>query len=192
MVEQIIDLVAAKSKLLYYRYEDFPSLKACALVCRSFLALHRKHIFAYVVLNKRHPISPTSDDLNHLLSNSPRLAIYIRDLDYNVNEKEFVTKRLPWLSFMFKKLVKLQALSIGYLPSVRGSRLDWKSSSKRKILLPLLHLPTLTSISLRAFRNFALADLAGYVNLKKIADFFRVLDWRWKFFGGITRHTRDA
>ena len=173
VVEQIIDLVAAKTEFLYYKYEDFPSLKACALVCHSFLALCRKHIFTYVALNRRHPDSPTStsDDLNHLLSNSPHLAVYIRDLDYNFSEKEFDAKRLPWLSSMFKKLVKLQVLNISYLRPVIGSKLDWMSSSNRKVLLPLLHLPTLTSISLCRIRNFALADLAGCVNLKHL-DFW--------------------
>ena len=174
VVEQIIDLVAAKIELLYYKHEDFlffPSLKACALVCHSFLALCRKHIFAHMALNRRHPKSPTSDDLNHLLSNSPYLAVYIRDLDYHLDEKEFDAKRLPWLSSMFKKLVKLQVLNISYSRPVIGSKLDWMSSSNRKVLLPLLHLPTLTSISLSAIRNFALAYLAGCVNLK-ILDFW--------------------
>ena len=165
VVEQIIDIVATKS-WYYNEYEDFPSLKACALVCHSFLAMCRKHIFASVNLNRRRLIS-TSDDLNHLLSNSPHLAVYIRNLHYNVNENEFVPKRLPWLSSMFKKLVKLQVLSISYWDSEPGRKLDWMSSSERKVLLPLFHLPTLTSISLFTIRNFDLADLAGCVNLKK-------------------------
>jgi len=38
----------------------------------------------------------------------------------------------------------------------------------RKVLLPLLHLPTLTSIKLSTFWNFAWADLAGRVNLKEL------------------------
>jgi hypothetical protein len=158
VIEQIIDIVA-----------DLSSIKACALVCHSFLPLCRNYIFASVTLNARRrtrPTSPTSDDLNHLLSNSPHLAVYIRELDYHVNEGEFVAKRLPWLLSMFKNLVKLQELSISYLP-LRG-RLDWMSSSERKVLLPLLHLPTLISISLSTIRRFALADLAGCVNLKEL------------------------
>ena len=74
------------------------------------------------------------------------------------------------LTPMFKKLVKLQKLSINYTPIETGTgrRIDWMSSYGRKILLPLLHLLTLTSISLFAIRNFALADLAGCVNLKEL------------------------
>ena len=171
VVEQIIDIVGAKSKI-YKRLEDLPSVKACALVCHSFLALCRKHIFASVTLNdlKRRSPSPTSDDFYHLLSNSPHLAVYIRELEYIVNKEEFVAKRLPWLSSMFKKLVKLQVLSINKwgFNLGPGNKLDWMSSSERKVLLPLLHLPTLTSISLFQIRNFTLADLAGCANLKTL------------------------
>ena len=164
VVELIIDIVADEDD--YY----LSSIKACALVCHAFLPLCRKYIFAIVVLNERlgRTSSPTSDDLNLLLSNSPHLAVYIRGLIYHVNKREFVAKRLSWLSSMFKKLAKLQKLSISYSPSAKGRRLDWMSSSERKILLPLLHHPTLTSISLSSIRNFALADLAGCVNLKEL------------------------
>ena len=159
VVEQIIDDVAKNRN-------NLSSIKACALVCHSFLPLCRKHIFASVTLNARNPFSPsgTSDDLNRLLLNSPYLAVYIRKLDYIFNKNEFVAERFSWLVPMFKKLVKLQHLSIRYSPA----SLDWMSSSVPKVLLPLLHLPTLTSISLSSFRNFALEDLAGCVNLKEL------------------------
>ena len=170
VVEQIIDYVAAFPE--FPEYDDrlrniSSSIKVCALVCPSFLPLCRKHIFASVTLDE---LSSTSDDLNHLLSNSPHLAEYIRVLDYHVTDKEFIKKRFSWLLPMFKKLVKLQKLSISYSSCTRDApnRLDWMSSSERKVLLPLLHLPTLTSIRLSKFSNFALADLAGCVNLKEL------------------------
>ena len=80
---------------------------------------------------------------------------------------DFAANRSPWLLSMFKKLVKLQKLSIRFQPSVQERRFDWMSSG-RKVLLPLLHLPTLTSINLDTIWNFALADLASCVNLKKL------------------------
>ena len=83
-------------------------------------------------------------------------------------EKELCPKRSPWLSSMFKKLVKLQKLSISYLPASQGGKLNWMALSERMVLLPLLHLPTLTSISLERIRDFPLADLAGCVNLKQL------------------------
>jgi hypothetical protein len=148
--------------------DKLSSIKACALVCHSFLPLCRKHIFASVTLNERQPSSPTSDDLNYLLSNSPHLAVYILNLDYHVNnKKEFLKKRLLWLLPMFKKLIKLRKLCVSYYSS-RGKKFDWMSPSERKVLLPLLHFPTLTSISLKTTENFPLADLAGCVNLKNL------------------------
>ena len=72
---------------------------------------------------------------------------------------------------MFKKLVKLQKLTISYISTVIGRKFNWMASSERMVLLPLLHLPSVTSISLNKIRNFAFADLAGCVNLKNL-DFF--------------------
>ena len=174
VLEQIIDDVAADPEYDDSLYISSGSIKACALVCHSFLPLCRKYIFAYVVLNEPGGCfkfsSPTSDDLDHLLSDSPHLAVYIRKLDYQVRvvEREFDPKRSPWLSFMFKKLVKLQKLSITYFPTAGREKLNWMALSERMVLLPLLHLPTLTSIGLERIGNFPLADLAGCVNLKKL------------------------
>ena len=145
----------------------FPQSKLALLSLIPFFHC-RKYIFAYVTLNSRHPSSPSSDDFNHLLSNSPHLTVYIQELDYHVNKREFVTKRTPWLLSMFRKLVRLQKLSISYSPSGPGRKLDWMSPSVRKVLLPLLHHPTLTRINLATIRNFALADLASCVNLKTL------------------------
>ena len=166
VAERIIDHVAANPEYDdHFRY-TFSSIKACALVCHSFLPRSRRYIFASVTLNVGSS-TPTSDDLNHLLSNSPHLAEYIRELDYRFVRKEFSSKRSPWLSSMFKKLVRLEKLSLCYFSS-SGRRLNWMSSSERMVLLPLLHLPTLTSIFMGEIRNFPLADLAGCVNLKKL------------------------
>ena len=167
LVEQIIDDVADND------IDKFSTIKACALVCHCFLPLCRKYIFASVILHTRwEGRIPTSANLNHLLSNSPHLAVFIRELDYRIDEREFVAEKFAWLLPMFKKLVKLQKLSIRYSPSgphsVFGRMLDWMSSSERKVLLPLLHLPTLTSISLSSIWNFPLADFASRVNLKKL------------------------
>ena len=164
VVNQIIDDLAKHN-------DKLSSIKACALVCHSFLLLCRKHIFASVTLNAQQSfspsLSPTSDDLNHLLSNSPHLAVYVLNLDYRVNKNEFVKERILWLLPMFKKLIKLQSLRISYMLS-RSDESDWMSSSERKVLLPLLHFLTLTSISLTNIKNFPIADLAGCVNLKRL------------------------
>ena len=154
--------------------DKLSSIKACALVCHSYLLLCRKHIFASVTLNARQSSSPTSDDLNNLLSNSPHLAVYILNLDYYLSrsKKEFIENRILWLLPMFKKLVNLQSLTISYCSyTLPRLKLDWMSSLERKVLLPLLHLPTLTSISLATIENFPIADLAGCVNLKSLETY---------------------
>ncbi|KAF8810935.1 hypothetical protein BYT27DRAFT_7336459 [Phlegmacium glaucopus] len=156
VIEMIVDTVATEDD------SRFSSIKACALVCHSILPLCRKHIFASVTLNPREPPFHTIDRLNYLLSKSPHIAVYIRKLVYHVKSTE------RCLSLMSKKLVKLQTLSICYTVTRPGGHLDWMSPHTRKVLLPLLHLPTLTSISLYGIRDFPLADLAGCVNLKKL------------------------
>ncbi|KAF8805132.1 hypothetical protein BYT27DRAFT_6667555 [Phlegmacium glaucopus] len=52
------------------------------------------------------------------------------------------------LPFVFKKPVRLQTLFLLYSVTKPGRKLDWMSPRQRKVFLPLLHLPTLTSISL--------------------------------------------
>ena len=83
VIERIIDIVT--------EHENDPSsIKACSLVSHSILPRCRYHIFASVTLNARvgkRAISPTSDNFNHLLSNSPHLAVYVRDLDYHFNKE---------------------------------------------------------------------------------------------------------
>ena len=169
---------------------NWTSIKACALVCHSFLPPCRKHIFAAVTLNARNSSSPTSDDLNHLLSNSPHLAVYIRKLYYLVNKKDFAAHRSQWLLSMFKKLVKLRKLSIGYFPSLRKIRLDviWTKGSPTPP-------PSSNSHQYPSGHNLQLcfSRFGKLCQSKKIADsVFRVLEWCWEIFGGITRHTGDA
>ena len=64
---RIIDDVVKYNDLI----DNLSSIKACALVCHSFLPVCRKHIFDSVTLNIQNSSSPTSDDLNLLLSNLP-------------------------------------------------------------------------------------------------------------------------
>ena len=174
VVETIIDDVAEFVDDNDYDNIDnvyHSSIKACALVCHSFLPLCRKHIFSSVTLNAREarrPSSPTSHDLNHLLSNSPHLAVYIRKLNYHISRDEFYKRRSLWLLPMFKRLVRLKKLVIKHSPSPGRERLNWMSSPERMVLLPLLRLPNLTRICLKRIRNFPLADLAGCVNLKEL------------------------
>ena len=99
VMERIINDVADDKGNCLISY--YSSIKACALVCHSFLPLCRKYIFAFVTLNVLFQplchLSFTSDRFNRFLLDSPHLAVYFWTLDYHVNEKELVAKNLPWL-----------------------------------------------------------------------------------------------
>ncbi|KAF8805818.1 hypothetical protein BYT27DRAFT_7191977, partial [Phlegmacium glaucopus] len=164
VIGEIVNQVSTKDD------SKLSSTKACTLVCHSILPLCRNHIFASVTLNERYPPSNTTSDLNYLLSKSPHLAVYIQKLDYHVNLLETLTKR--WLLSLFKKLVRLRMLNMYYSVTIPGKKLNWKLPRTQKVLLPLLHLPTLTTICLFAIQNFSLADLAGCVNLKNLQKAF--------------------
>ncbi|KAF8805819.1 hypothetical protein BYT27DRAFT_7191978 [Phlegmacium glaucopus] len=158
VIGEIIDQVATEDD------SKLSSTKACALVCHSILPLCRNHIFASMTLGARQA-GYTTKDLNYLLSKSPHLAVYIRNLVYYVEKRDILIQRS---SSTLKKLVKLQTLNICYSVSMPDRKLDWMSPLIREALLPLFHLPTLTSISLFAIQNFPLTDLARCVNLKKL------------------------
>ncbi|KAF8810936.1 hypothetical protein BYT27DRAFT_7336460 [Phlegmacium glaucopus] len=154
------------------------STKACALVCHSILPLCRNHIFASVTLNPRQASAfPTrdSDDIDYLLSKSPHLAVYIRKMVYHIDAKETFTKK--WSSSamsVFKKLVKLQALSICYIRL--GRQLDWMLPQTRQGLLPLLHFPTLTDISLCGIENLLFGRFGRIGFLECSTDVGRFLE----------------
>ena len=180
LVEMIIDDVVAEfdndDDDDNHDIDNHSSIKACALVCHSFLPLCRKHIFASVVLNAQEdsrPSSPTSHDFDHLLSNLPHLAVYIRKVDYHISRDDYYEGKY-WLFSLFKKLVKLQKLGLlgikhsRTLPGYDLNSSRWKSLPERKIFLFLLSHPNLTRICLENIWVFLLADLALCVNLKEL------------------------
>ena len=152
--ETIIDFLAEDDK-------NFLPIKACSLVCRTFLPLCRKHIFASIVLNNG-PRSPTTCMLERLISTSPEIADYIRKLDYNIAVDDFTS---PLIQECLKRISRLQFLAVRHY---NMQKLDWSSNHLRPALLHLLHLPTLTHFKVFAIDKFVASDLAPCVNLKKL------------------------
>lgn len=64
--------------------DDHQTLKACSLVCRSFLITSQKHLFSKIVLQRdpTKPIYPAlTTRLRRVLFSSPHIASFIKSLD---------------------------------------------------------------------------------------------------------------
>ena len=152
--------------IIAFLAEDDPkhsAVKACSLVCRAFLPLCRKHIFASIVLNYLHPWKsqpPTTRQLEQLLSRSPEIADYIRKLDYNIVDDDLASSSNQEC---LKRINRLQFLAI---QNYRALKLDWSSNDLRPALLHLLHLPTLVHFKITEIDKFVASDLVPCTNLK--------------------------
>ena len=159
--ETIIDLLAEDDT-------NYAAVKACSLVCRAFLPLCRKHIFASIVLNGIHPRrksqspSPTARQLERLLSASPEIADYIRKLDYNIVVGDSTTSLFQEC---LTRITKLQFLAVR---RYNRGKLEWSNNRLRPVFLHLLHLPTLTHFKVTVISKFVVSDLIPCVNLKTL------------------------
>ena len=136
------------------------AVKACSLVCRAFLPLCRKHIFASIVLNRPRSQSLTTRQLEQLLSRSPEIANYIQKLDYNIVIDDLASSSIQEC---LKHINRLQSLAIQ-----QTLKLDWSSNDLRPALLHLLHLPTLIHFKITEIDKFVASDLVPCVNLKTL------------------------
>ena len=155
--ELILDLLAEDD-------EDLSALKTCSLVCHTFLPICRKHIFGNIVLNNYRENSTTYSSstraFERLLHETPKIADYIRKLDYNIR---FMDPTSSSIQESLKRISRLEFLTVCQRD---GSRLDWSSNPMRPALLHLLHLPTLTHFKMTRVGNFVVSDLIPCINLK--------------------------
>ena len=109
--------------------------------------------------------SLTTRQLEQLLSRSPKIADYIRKLDYN-----FVVDDLASSSIQecLKRINRLQSFAIQHYRSSGTLKLDWSSNDLRPALLHLLHLPTLIHFKITEIDKFVASDLIPCVNLKTL------------------------
>ena len=152
--ETILDLLAEDDKC-------HSALKTCSLVCKTFLPICRKHIFERISLNNV-KLSPTTLAFHRLLCGTPEIADYIRVLRYDIQYEDLT---IPSIQKSLKQISRLESLWISNNSSLTP-RLDWSNNPIRPALLHLLHLPTLTHLTMSIIDDFVISDLIACVNLK--------------------------
>lgn len=150
------------------------SVKKCSLVSQSFLPLCRKHIFATIKiddpLGALEPSYSDSDEGPHhvmeefmgLIKHTPAIGNYIRRLELCFEEDD----ELDDFPRTMQRLTRLESLTI----SQHNESLEWRNLKwpVRNALLRLMHLPTLTSLTLRFIGGFLITDLVHDTNLRRL------------------------
>ncbi|KDR66870.1 hypothetical protein GALMADRAFT_161831 [Galerina marginata CBS 339.88] len=158
IVQEVVDILAQDGP-------DLSSIKACSVTCKTYLPLCRKHIFSSILLTGQirpiHVSKPTLAAFIRVLSTTPEIAYYIRNLVYYPSMKDL---DLPLLPETFMQIQNLESLSIHW--PVR-SQFQWNKNPLRLALLHLLHLPTLIRLEARGIRDFVIVDLMPCTNLKE-------------------------
>ena len=157
-----------------------PTLNACSLVCRAFLPICRKHIFRVISLDNIRELDPDKDTkplidaFDRLLRETPEIADYIRDLEYNIRMEDLTIPSIQ-LEESFNRISKLKCFSIWNNFCLEFS---WDDNPIRPALLRLLQLPTLTQFRIHRINDFVVSDLIPCVNLKhfEIGNFLTVAD----------------
>ena len=152
--EMILDLLAEDD-------EGHSALKSCSLVCQAFLPICRKHIFESIALNSIYvESSPTVHAFDRLLRETPEIADYIREFDYNIRMTDLTN---PSIQESWKRISRLKSLTVQQ--HYERNRY-WSNILIRPALLHLLHLPTLTHLSVSGINDFVVSDLIPCVNLQ--------------------------
>ena len=170
-------------------------------LCRPFLSPNVQKTYLCLCDSKRtlaplplpQPSSPTSDDLDHLLANSPHLAVYIRKLDYHVSKKEFCQKEIFMVVTYVQEIGQVADAKHNLL-ALRRKLETWLDDITRAKTSPTSppfsdyhQHPSVINLEL-SFGRFG-----RMCQSKKFGDsVFRVLEWCWENFGGINAHTCDA
>ena len=92
--------------IIDHLHDDVPSLKACALVCHSWLPSSRYHLFYKRTINDRRK----AQDTPLFLSVNPALAAYIRHLDIKRGHSYFIS--FPELEALLRALPSIRVLSL--------------------------------------------------------------------------------
>ena len=108
--EKILDILGEDDE----DYEGHLALGMCSLVCQAFLPICRRHIFGSIVLNPSHdynlPPFPTTHAFERLLCETPKIADYIRKLDYTIRNTDLTS---PSIQESLKLISRLEFLTPG-------------------------------------------------------------------------------
>jgi hypothetical protein len=176
--EIVIDILASDKS------DHLNSVKKCALVSQAFLPLCRKHIFATIKIgDPSWSLEPshsdadsegpyhTLEDFTLLIKSTPAIGNYIRYLEFHFAENDSeelddIRTMLDDFPRALRQLTILESLAIqiAYLEE----HLNWRALPwpVRNALLRLMHLPSLTTLSLCGIENFLVTDLVHGTNLR--------------------------
>ncbi|KAF8968073.1 hypothetical protein BDZ97DRAFT_1655509 [Flammula alnicola] len=153
--------------------EGHQSLKACSLASHALLHPCRKRIFRSIVINsdpnRPSPLSTIRRLGDLVLASTPEIANYVRALDFHrITSDDLVDPNVPRVLMYF---TQLQSLNLcGYANRNISQSLDWIAIALpiRTAFLRLMHLPTLTHLSLSFIENFTVYDLIPCTNLLRL------------------------
>lgn len=150
LIEAIIEEVGMK--------DDVTTLKQCALVSKDFLYQAQKHLFRTIDLDRRLPRKKYYQRFYRLLSASPHIGEYVRELhlgdggeeDFGTDESWITTtKTLP---AMLQLLPRVESFSLSF----NSDLTSWKNlpGDLRSALSALFRLPSLQSVALEFITRF--------------------------------------
>ncbi|KAF9529856.1 hypothetical protein CPB83DRAFT_851706 [Crepidotus variabilis] len=153
---------------------DLESLKACSLLCHSFLDLCRIHIFRTININCTDPqVQPGSNPITarqfaNVLHKVPQIGQNVRIFVYHILPTDF---DIPNIANALKSLKRLRSLDLFYAakPTLdAASLLDWTTCPLQSELAYLLRHSNLRALKLRRVNNVSLIDLHQCTNLEEL------------------------
>jgi hypothetical protein len=138
------------------------TLHNCALVCRSWVHLSRRHLFRRIVL-----YPPRCRGLSHcwrlhrLLLRSPHIATYIQELKVYEGQEE---KREAWIGS--DQTLPLVMGLLRDLTKIEFRRLEWSilPQDLRQSICRVLELPSMTSLEIERSDFASMSDFASLLS----------------------------
>lgn len=171
IIELIIDIVAQNDRHEGPFRSEFPNIKSCALIHRTFLHQCRQHIFHSIKLYDNGRGSSSSrykltQSFAQLIADKPDITQYVRKLHYvlqpRITELDSGSPIPPSLA----RLTNLEDLTLS--PTCDFLNWDGMRSPSRSTLMLLLHNPKIRSLHLIRIDGFMVSDLIHCINLRKL------------------------
>lgn len=157
ILETIIDSLALAAE---DDHESLACLKACAFVCHNFHFRVRTHIFKSITLEECQSNGHNLLRFHVLISRTPEIAYYVRSLDYSIGE---IDSNAFVFADTLRSLTSLRQLTI------RPYNKRWDRLPFRGAILQMMHLSTLTHLTVISTTDFAISDLGPCTGIKSLA-----------------------